>query len=176
MEFASPCPIEEGMKIRVHLDLGYVGNAIVCRRWNDTDHTLAAIKFDDPLPESVPVQTYQIASSQTENADTATSLSSQDMLLENALEVLTLRADLSTGLKHPNIRNAANEMFLRLYLAGKILIAAEIAEWAQNHGWLPKDAAELGALAQQVSMGNEPFITGGPWWQENIIDILSSLA
>lgn len=98
------------------------------------------------------------------------------MLLEKALEAISLRTDLSMGLRHANARNTANEMFLRLYLAGEGLLAAEIEALAHSHGWLPGDAAELGDMAQQISMGNEPLITGGPWWQENIIDILSSMA
>lgn len=162
------------MKLRVHLDLGYVGNAVVCRCSNDIDYSLAAIRFDEPLPESISIHN-GVMTDETEKGDVPSRLASKDILLANALEAITLRTDLSAGLGHPNVRNAASEMFLRLYLAGKILLAAEISDWAQDHGWLPKDAAELGTLAQQISMGNEPLITGGPWWQENIIEILSLL-
>ena len=99
-----------------------------------------------------------------------------DTLLEKALEAINLRTDSSADLSHSNDRNAAKEMFLRLYLAGEILLAEEIEAWAQNHGWPPRNAEELGALAQHIGMGNEPLISDGPWWKENIIEILSSPA
>ena len=95
------------------------------------------------------------------------------ILLEKALAAINLRTNVATGLNHPDDKNAANEMFLRLHLAGEILPAAQIEAWAQSHGWLPEDAEELGALAQQISMGEEPLITDGPWWKENIIETLS---
>ena len=94
-------------------------------------------------------------------------------LLQKVLEIINLRANVSPGLKHPNNKNSAREIFLRLYLAGETLLAEEIEAWALDHGWQANDAEALGDMAEQIGMGQEPLITGGPWWQDNIIEALS---
>ena len=94
-------------------------------------------------------------------------------IVEKALEAITMRTNLSTGLAHPNDKNAAKEMFKRLHDAGEILLANEISSWAVFHGWKEKDADELGALAQQIGMGKSVRISGGPWWKDDILDILN---
>jgi len=93
-------------------------------------------------------------------------------LVEKALKSITERTNLSTGLTHPNDMNAAKEMFKRLHEAGEILLAQEISAWAQMNGWQEKDADELGALAQQIGMGKKVRISDGPWWKEDILEIL----
>ena len=97
-----------------------------------------------------------------------------DALLNNALQAIHNRTNVSTGLTHPNDKNAAKELFLRLHNAGVILLATEISSWAQEHGWAPEDAGELGALAQQIGMGKRVRISDGPWWNEDIIEILKN--
>ena len=93
-------------------------------------------------------------------------------LVEKALEAIHSRTNVSTGLSHPNDMNAAKEMFKRLHEAGEILLAEEISSWAMMNGWSEKDAEELGALAQQIGMGKKVRISNGPWWKENILEIL----
>lgn len=93
-------------------------------------------------------------------------------LLEAALKSINSRTNLSTGLAHPNDLNAAKEMFVRLHAAGEILLASEIQAFAESTGWQTKDAEELGGLAQQIGMGKQPRITDGPWWKDDIIEIL----
>ncbi|MFH1919094.1 MAG: hypothetical protein ABIP48_04285 [Planctomycetota bacterium] len=83
-----------------------------------------------------------------------------------ALEAITRRTNLSTGLTHLSDRNAAKEKFLRLHQAGEPLRAREIEYWAGRHGWLPRDAADLGALAEAIGQGRRPRIRGGPYWAE----------
>lgn len=63
-------------------------------------------------------------------------------------------------------------MFRRLHEADEILIAQEISTWAEMNGWREKDADELGALAEQIGMGKKVRISDGPWWKENILEIL----
>ncbi len=90
--------------------------------------------------------------------------------IEKGLEKITKRTNLSSGLSHPNDKNAAKEMFLRLHLAGEILLAEEIASWAAAHGWQSADAGELGALGQQIGDGKKPLIKDGPWWKDDVLD------
>ncbi|MCY3789112.1 MAG: hypothetical protein OXH63_10030 [Gemmatimonadetes bacterium] len=90
-------------------------------------------------------------------------------LIEKALEAITARTNVSTGLAHPNDMNAAKEMFVRLHREGEILLAEEIESWAIVNGWRPDHAAELGALGQQIGMG-KPSRTEGEWWKEDIIE------
>jgi hypothetical protein len=68
--------------------------------------------------------------------------------------------------------NAAKEMLLHLHNEGEILLAAEIRSFAVSTGWKREDAEELGALAQQIGIGKQPRIDGGPWWKPDIIEIL----
>ncbi len=93
-----------------------------------------------------------------------------ETVLLKALEAITSRTNLSTGLTHPNDMNAAKEMFKRLHLSGVTLLANEISSWAQMNGWGTKDAEELGELAQQIGMGKKVKIKDGPWWKEDILE------
>lgn len=95
-----------------------------------------------------------------------------ETVLQKALEAITSRTNLSSGLTHPNDMNAAKEMFKRLHLSGVTLLANEISSWAQMNGWIKKDADELGALAQQIGMGKRVQIKDGPWWKEDILEII----
>ncbi len=93
-------------------------------------------------------------------------------ILERALELITERTNLSTGLTHPNDKNAAKEMFIRLRDEGIDLRATEITIWAVSNGWQSNDARELGVMAQQIGMGQNMRVINGPWWKPNIIDII----
>lgn len=93
-------------------------------------------------------------------------------LVEKALLAINTRTNISTGLSHPNDKNAAKEMFKLLHEAGEILLKNEIENWAMSNGWNNKNAEELGALAQQIGMGKLVVIKDGPWWKENILEII----
>lgn len=53
VEFYSACSIRAGMKFRIHLDIGYVGTAVVCRAIADNGPALFALQFEERLPETV---------------------------------------------------------------------------------------------------------------------------
>jgi hypothetical protein len=91
-------------------------------------------------------------------------------VVEKALEAITARTNLCTGLTHPNDLNAAKEMFQLLRLAGEVLDARDIASWAWAHGWQLTDAKELGRLGQRIGSGRTPKVQNGPWWPGNIIE------
>jgi len=93
-------------------------------------------------------------------------------LLQKALRAITAGTNLSTGLTHPNDKNGAKEMFKRLHEAGEVLLAQEVSGWAEMNGWQKRDSEELGALAQQIGTGKKVRIADGPWWNDNILDIL----
>ncbi len=93
-------------------------------------------------------------------------------LVEKALRSITKATNLSTGLTHPNDKNRAKEMFKRLREAGEILSAQGISAWAEMNGWQRTDAAELGALAERIGLGNKVKITNGPFWRDDILEIL----
>lgn len=90
-------------------------------------------------------------------------------VVKKGLQAITSRTNLSTGLTHPNDKNAAKEMFLLLHQAGEILLAADIESFAQSNGWQPADAKELGQLGAQIGMGKKPRIKDGPWWKDGIV-------
>ena len=93
-------------------------------------------------------------------------------LVRKALEAITARTNLMTGLAHPNDMNAAKEMFLRLHNAGEVVQASEISVWANANGWQPRDAKELGDLGERTGAGSKPRIKDGPWWTDNVIENL----
>jgi hypothetical protein len=95
-------------------------------------------------------------------------------LVEEALRSINSRTNISTGLGHPNDKNAAKEMFERLHKAGEILLANEIQSFAESTGWSPEHGEELGSLAQQIGMGKAARVSGGPWWRDDIVDQLKA--
>ena len=94
-------------------------------------------------------------------------------LVYKALAEITSRTNLSTGLVHPNDKNAAKELFKRLHDAGFALDDGAVSTWAKSNGWRAKDADELGSIAGRIGAGKRVVIKDGPWWSENILDILS---
>ena len=93
-------------------------------------------------------------------------------LIEKALNAVTKGTNLSTGLSYPSDINRAKEMFIRLHKAGETLLAKEITNWAVSNGWKAKDAFELGALGEDIGKGKKVPISNGPWWNENVLELL----
>jgi hypothetical protein len=93
-------------------------------------------------------------------------------LVEKGLNAITIGTNLSTGLSYPSDMHRAKEMFVRLHKAGENLLAEEISAWAKLNGWQAKDADELGALGEQIGKGEKVSIPDGPWWNENILELL----
>ena len=40
------------------------------------------------------------------------------------------------------------------------------------NGWQPRDARNLGNLAERIGAGSKPRIKDGPWWTDNVIENL----
>lgn len=88
--------------------------------------------------------------------------------IEKAIKTLSSTVNVSTGLNHPNDMNKARELFAILHKNGEVLLKSEIVGCAMSHGWLAKDADELGSLAQQIGEGKPARVKDGPWWAADI--------
>ena len=98
-----------------------------------------------------------------------------EQILEKALEMITARVNLSTGLIHPNDLNSTKDLLVKLHENNIELNEHEISLWAIEHGWLQKDAKELGKLAKKIGEGGRVQIENrGHWWKEDILDILAN--
>jgi hypothetical protein len=69
--------------------------------------------------------------------------------VEAALEQLTWRINLSTGLGHPLDKAAAVRMVQALQAGGHSLDAKAIGRWALRHGWSSTSAAKLEDLVKK---------------------------
>lgn len=92
--------------------------------------------------------------------------------VEKAIKRLSSAVNVSTGLLHPNDMNKARELFSILHKNGEVLVKSEISQFAISHGWRPKDADELGSIAQQIGEGKAARVKDGPWWKSDIYDQL----
>jgi hypothetical protein len=68
-----------------------------------------------------------------------------------ALERLTRRVNLSTGLGHPSDKEAAQRVFSNLKSAGIRWQLAEVEKWAARNRWRPADAEELAKLSARYT-------------------------
>lgn len=69
--------------------------------------------------------------------------------VETALERLTGRINLSSGLGHPLDKSAAVQMVQKLKAAGYPIDPSAIGRWALRHGWNAHAAAKLEALVKK---------------------------
>ncbi|MBI3903192.1 MAG: PilZ domain-containing protein [Nitrosomonadales bacterium] len=53
---SSPCVFQNGAKLCIHLDIGHVGTAVVCRSETLDNQNLVALKFEVALPVSITLQ------------------------------------------------------------------------------------------------------------------------
>jgi hypothetical protein len=93
-------------------------------------------------------------------------------LTEQALMMLTMRINLSTGLDHYSDDSAAKEILKRLRDEGEILRGSEIAAWAASKHWKPDHAVKLGALADRIASGGRVVIRDKNRWPKDIIEQL----
>lgn len=84
-----------------------------------------------------------------------------DPTIEKALEALTARVNLATGLGHPRDKDSAKETFRILRYHNHKAEPEKIKSWAITHGWRSKDAGELAALADKIlSQRTKPSLSG----------------
>lgn len=97
-------------------------------------------------------------------------------LVREALKSLTGRVNLATGLSHYSDESSAKEIFKLLYKEGEYLVASEITAWAIENGWKPKDAQQLGTLAEKIGQGGKVVVRNKNQWREDILAQLKAKA
>lgn len=90
-------------------------------------------------------------------------------VVEQALESLTRRVNLSSGLGHPSDKAAAVGVFRILRSGGEVYDAGEVDAWAANQGWGLGGARELAEIARGVLDGRS-YRVGPPGWREDILE------
>jgi len=93
-----------------------------------------------------------------------------DPVVEVALNNVTSRVNLSTGLSHPDDRSAAIQALQLLKRNGYQLQPDEIRGWAMANGWRADHARQLGEYATGVLAGRA-YRTGRLQWKSQIIAI-----
>lgn len=91
-------------------------------------------------------------------------------VVEEALKSLTNTVNLSTGISHPNDREKAINLFMRLKQAGEIFNPEEIRDWLiAESGWNPQYADGVKDVAEKVLEGHR-FRKIGKWWKDDIVE------
>jgi hypothetical protein len=90
-------------------------------------------------------------------------------VVQRALQSLTRRVNLSTGLSHPRDRSAAVGLFRLLKEGGEHYDPSEVLAWAANNGWDLRDAGELADIAQGILDGRR-YRTENHGWGDDILD------
>lgn len=89
-----------------------------------------------------------------------------------ALESLTTRINLSTGLSHPSDEAAAIEMFRLLHVAGEVFNPDEVKSWLVSElGWRRQQANEAAEIAQKVLSGRTLRAANHPRWASDIVSM-----
>lgn len=86
-----------------------------------------------------------------------------DPVVEKAMESLTSRVNLSTGLSHPLDHDAAVGAFRALRRAGHGWTGSEIQAWAIGHGWSDRHARKLRDIADRIGAGRVVRSRSGGW-------------
>jgi hypothetical protein len=94
-----------------------------------------------------------------------------DPIVLAAMRSLTRRVNLSTGIHHPDDRDAAINTFRLLKRARRHLIPDQIKTWAMANGWGAKHAMELADLARGVLAGHAYRTRSKTSWVPNILDL-----
>jgi hypothetical protein len=96
-----------------------------------------------------------------------------EALVEVALESLTNRVNLRTGLVHPSDKAAAVDMFRLLQRARSSWDARTVEAWALEHGWSADGARQLREVATGVQERHR-YQTGRGHWAPDILNIWRS--
>ena len=97
-------------------------------------------------------------------------------VVETALEFITHRVNLSTGLSHPSDKEAAISLFRQLYASGERWDAQSIREWALQNNWGPKGADDLSDIAQKIMDRRKIRGPKHSVWADDILEQIRSAA
>ncbi len=96
-------------------------------------------------------------------------------LVEAALEALTNRVNLSTGILHPSDRAATIDLFRILRDSGISYDPDEIRAWLVRYGWKPRDADDVKKVSEAI-LARKALRGQRHAWSDNILDILRERA
>lgn len=89
-------------------------------------------------------------------------------VVEEAMERLTKRINLSTGLSNPRDKGATVELLRKLRSKKEYFDPDSLKAWALNNNWTPKGAEELRFYAQAI-IDKKPVHGNKDSWESNII-------
>lgn len=90
-------------------------------------------------------------------------------VVAKALESLTFRVNLGTGLGHPSDKASAVQLFKALKSAHEDYDPDQVRAWAVRHGWSPDHARDLAELAQKVGDGRPVRAGKQRMWRSDIV-------
>jgi hypothetical protein len=94
-----------------------------------------------------------------------------DPVVLAAMQSLTRRVNLNTGIIHPDDRDAAINTFRLLQRARYRFEPDEIKTWATANGWRAQDAIKLAEVARGVLSGHAYRTRSKASWVPNILDL-----
>lgn len=91
-------------------------------------------------------------------------------MVQAALQSLTNRVNLSTGLAHPSDRSAAIKLFRILRGAGERYDPTEVRAWLVSElGWQPRHANEAAGVARDILAGKKLRSSASGEWAPDIL-------
>ena len=95
-------------------------------------------------------------------------------IVEKAVEILSIVANVSTGLAHPNDEARAKELFKALHARSVDLDYQNVYEAATKHSWPERHAKALAELAEKIGSGGRVQIKHPKDWGEPTADRIFS--
>jgi len=97
-----------------------------------------------------------------------------DKIVEKAINALTKRINISSGLSHPMDKDAAIDILILLKAEGHLFSAEEIKILAQRNGWGSTGANDLYEITQKIISGKKPRKYSKHFsWNNDFIKVLS---
>jgi hypothetical protein len=91
-------------------------------------------------------------------------------VVREALQSLTVKVNLSTGLGHPRDKDAAVWMFRILRDNREPFDSAAVRAWAANNGWSVRGADDLAKVAEAIATGKR-IQAGERGWKADVIEL-----
>ena len=96
----------------------------------------------------------------------------ENPVVEKALEALTNRINLGSGLAHPSDRSSAVQLFRLLRRDSEAWDPDAVRRWAVRNGWSPHAADELHEVAEGIQQGRGLRSGGAGMWPSDFVSQL----
>ncbi len=97
-------------------------------------------------------------------------------VVEEALKILTISVNLSSGLTELRYKSMAADLFRILYKNNEKYDPNCIRAWALRNKWTPKGADQLKDVAQAILDRRSIARSKMPVWRKDLIDVLRKRA